>query len=50
MEFIKVKPCANDKIFNNENDENSLDQNELIEFYRRKSTKEMPIKIFECKK
>lgn len=50
MEFIKVKPCANDKIFNNESDENSLDQNELIEFYRRKSTKEMPIKIFECKK
>ncbi|MFR8870770.1 hypothetical protein [Paraclostridium sordellii] len=47
VSFIKVKPCANDKIFKNESEENSLNQEELKNFYNRKSTKEMPIKLIE---
>ncbi|MCH1959703.1 hypothetical protein [Romboutsia hominis] len=50
MSFIKVKPCANDEIFNNDSEENSLKQDELINFYRKKSTKEMPIKLLGYEK
>ena len=46
LSFIKVKACANDKIFKNVSEENSLTQEELEEFYKEKSTKEMPIKRF----
>ncbi|WP_283592861.1 hypothetical protein [Paraclostridium bifermentans] len=46
LSFIKVKACANDKIFKNASEENSLTQEELEEFYKGKSTQEMPIKRF----
>ncbi len=49
MTYIKAKPCANDDTFSNESEENSLNQDELVNFYRRKSTKEMPIKLLGYK-
>lgn len=44
--YIKVNPCPNANIFKEQSKDNSLNITDLKDFYRRKSLKEMPIKLF----
>lgn len=46
VECIYVRPNANALNFQHDNKENSLSQRELEEFYKKRSTKEMPIELY----